>query len=89
MNVFLKILPYIISIGGILITIGVYKAKIGGLTDMCKDLPDWRSNIDVRVSILEKNDENQAEILSRINENLIKISTTVSLLIEDKLKINK
>ena len=89
MEIFLKILPYIISIGGILIVIGVYKAKIGGLTDMCKDLPDWRSNMDVRVSLLDKNDENQSEILSRINDNLIKISTTVNLLIEDKLKVTK
>ena len=89
MELLLSILPYIISIGSIMITIGVYKAKIGGLTDMCKDLPEWRSKIDEKVARCEENDKNQSEILAKINENLIKISTTVNLLVDDRLKVTK
>jgi len=86
MDIFLKILPYIISVGGILVTIGLYKAKVEDVVQKCKDLPEWRGKIDVRVALCEENDKNQSEILAKINENLIKISTTVNLLVDDRIK---
>lgn len=88
MEIFLKILPYIISIGGILIVIGLYKGKVEDVVEKCKDLPEWRSKIDVRIALCEENDKNQSEILAKINENLIKISTTVNLLVDDRIKKN-
>lgn len=89
MEIFLKILPYIISISGVLITIGLLKGKLEDVVMKCKDLPEWRGKVDVRLTLAEENDKNQARILSSINENLIKISTTVDLLVEDKLKVTK
>ena len=88
MDIFLKILPYIISISGILIVIGLYRGKLEDVVEKCKDLPQWRSNVDVRLTLCEENDKNQSEILAKINENLIKISTTVNLLVDDKIKKN-
>lgn len=88
MDIFLKILPYIISIGGILIVIGLYRGKLEDVVEKCKDLPQWRSNVDVRLTLCEENDKNQSEILAKINENLIKISTTVNLLVDDRIKKN-
>lgn len=88
MEIFLKILPYIISIGGILIVIGLYRGKLEDVVEKCKDLPQWRSNVDVRLTLCEENDKNQSEILAKINENLIKISTTVNLLVDDRIKKN-
>ena len=88
MEIFLKILPYIIIIGGILIVIGLYRGKLEDVVEKCKDLPQWRSNVDVRLTLCEENDKNQSEILAKINENLIKISTTVNLLVDDRIKKN-
>jgi hypothetical protein len=88
MDIFLKILPYIISISGILIVIGLYRGKLEDVVEKCKDLPQWRSNVDVRLTLCEENDKNQSEILAKINENLIKISTTVNLLVDDRIKKN-
>ena len=86
MDTLLKILPYIFSVGGILVTIGLYKARVEDVVEKCKDLPEWRSKTDVRLTLAEENDKNQSEILARINENLIKISTTVNLLVDDRIK---
>lgn len=86
MEIFLKVLPSIISIGGLLIVIGLYKAKVEDVVEKCKDLPEWRSKTEVRLTLAEENDKNQSEILGRINENLIKISTTVNLLVDDRIK---
>lgn len=80
------ILPYIFSVCGILVTIGLYKAKVEDVVEKCKDLPEWRSRTDVRLTLAEENDKNQSEILAKINENLIKISTTVNLLVDDRIK---
>lgn len=88
MEIFLKILPYIFSVGGILVVIGLYKAKVEDVVDKCKDLPEWRSKIDVRVSLCEDNDKNQSQILAEINNNLIKISAVVDLLVDDRIKKN-
>ena len=86
MEIFLKILPYIISVGSILIVIGLYKGKVEDVVEKCKDLPEWRGKMDVRIALCEENDKNQSEILAKINENLIKISTTVNLLVDDRIK---
>lgn len=88
MEIFLKILPYIFSVGGILVVIGLYKAKVEDVVDKCKDLPEWRSKIDVRVSLCEDNDKNQSQILAEINNNLIKIGAVVDLLVDDRIKKN-
>lgn len=86
MDLFIKVLPIVISISGIFIIIGLYKGKLEDVVQKTKDLPEWRSKTDVRLQLAEENDANQSEILARINENLIKISTTVTLLVDDRIK---
>lgn len=86
MGILLNILPYIFSIGGILIAIGLYKAKVEDVVEKCKDLPEWRSRTDVRLTLAEENDKNQSQILAEINNNLIKIGAVVDLLVDDRIK---
>lgn len=86
MDTLLKILPYIFSVGGILILIGLYKGRVEDVVLKCKDLPEWKSRIDVRLTLCEENDKNQSEILTEINNNLIKISAVVDLLVDDRIK---
>lgn len=88
MEILLKILPYIFSVGGILIVIGLYKARVEDVVEKCKDLPEWRSKTDVRLTLCEDNDKNQSQILAEINNNLIKIGAVVDLLVDDRIKKN-
>lgn len=86
MELLLKILPYIFTVGGILIVVGLYKGKVEDVVEKCKDLPEWRSRTDVRLTLCEDNDKNQSQLLAEINKNLIKIGAVVDLLVDNRIK---
>lgn len=86
MELLLKILPYIFTVGGILMVIGLYKGKVEDVVEKCKDLPEWRSRTDVRLTLCEDNDKNQSQLLAEINKNLIKIGAVVDLLVDNRIK---
>lgn len=89
MELLLKILPYIFTVGGILMVIGLYKGKVEDVVEKCKDLPEWRSRTDVRLTLCEDNDKNQSQLLAEINKNLIKIGAVVDLLVDNRIKENE
>ncbi len=86
MELLLKILPYMFTVGGILIVVGLYKGKVEDVVEKCKDLPEWRSRTDVRLTLCEDNDKNQSQLLAEINKNLIKIGAVVDLLVDNRIK---
>ena len=89
MELLLKILPYIFTVSGILIVVGLYKGKVEDVVEKCKDLPEWRSRTDVRMTLCEDNDKNQSQLLAEINKNLIKIGAVVDLLVDNRIKENE
>lgn len=57
---------------------------------MLEDVEDYKTfktNTTNRLDVLEKNDNKQAELLDSINRSLIDISTKVTLLLDNKIKV--
>ena len=48
---------------------------------------EWRATINEKVATLELNDIQQNKTLTSINDNLVKISTQVQLLLDNKIKM--
>ena len=87
-----EFIPLLIEAVIFLIPIVVLFMKIGRYTkvvESVEELPEWKAKIDTKVETLEKNDAIQNQTLVSINQNLIEISTKVSLLLDDKIKIEK
>ena len=87
-----EFIPLLIEAVIFLIPIVVLFMKIGRYTkvvESVEEFPEWKAKIDTKVETLEKNDAIQNQTLVSINQNLIEISTKVSLLLDDKIKIEK
>ena len=87
-----EFIPLLIEAVIFLIPIVVLFMKIGRYTKVVESVeafPEWKAKIDTKVETLEKNDAIQNQTLVSINQNLIEISTKVSLLLDDKIKIEK
>ena len=52
-----------------------------------KSYPEWKATINEKVASLELNDIQQNKTLTSINDNLVKISTQVQLLLDNKIKM--
>lgn len=48
---------------------------------------EWKATINEKVATLELNDIQQNKTLTSINDNLVKISTQVQLLLDNKIKM--
>ena len=54
-----------------------------------ENLPSWKATMNEKVATLELNDIAQNKTLNSINDNLIKISTQVQLLLDNKIKMGE
>lgn len=74
---------FLIPIVVLFMKLGRYAKVIEGV----EEFPEWKSKVDTKVETLEKNDAIQNQTLVSINQNLIEISTKVSLLLDNKIKM--
>lgn len=88
------ILPFIIEavifcipLVTLFITVGGYKKMVEDMAEKTKDLPAWRAETNAKVQQLELVTISQQNTLDSINKSLIEISTKVSLLLDNKLKL--
>lgn len=80
---------FLIPIATLFIKIGGYKKAVEDVVEKTKGLPEWKATINEKVATLELNDIEQNKTLVSINDNLIKISTQVQLLLDNKIKMKE
>lgn len=83
----IEAIVFLIPVATLFIKIGGYKKTVEDVVDKTKGLPEWKARIDTKVTQLELNDIEQNKTLVSINDNLIKISTQVQLLLDNKIKM--
>ena len=59
------------------------------IDDRTRSYSEWKATINEKVATLELNDIQQNKTLTSINDNLVKISTQVQLLLDNKIKMEK
>lgn len=57
------------------------------IDDRTRSYSEWKATINEKVATLELNDIQQNKTLTSINDNLVKISTQVQLLLDNKIKM--
>lgn len=75
---------FLLPIASLFIKLGGYKKMVEKLDDY----PEWKASINTKITQLELNDIAQNKTLESINNNLVSISTKVSLLLENKIKLD-
>ena len=59
------------------------------IDDRTRSYSEWKATMNEKVATLELNDIQQNKTLTSINDNLVKISTQVQLLLDNKIKMEK
>ena len=80
---------FLIPIATLFIKLGRLIERTEKMEEKVKDLPQWRATMNEKVAMLELNDIQQNNTLQSINDNLIKISTQVQLLLDNRIKMEK
>ena len=80
---------FLIPVGTLFIKVGHLIGKIELMEHNTENLPSWKASINEKVATLELNDIQQNKTLNSINDNLIKISTQVQLLLDNKIKMRE
>lgn len=57
------------------------------IDDRTRSYSEWKATMNEKVATLELNDIQQNKTLTSINDNLVKISTQVQLLLDNKIKM--
>lgn len=57
------------------------------IDERTRSYSEWKATMNEKVSTLELNDIQQNKTLTSINDNLVKISTQVQLLLDNKIKM--
>ena len=78
---------FMIPLITLFIKLGGYKKMVEDVNDRTKGLPEWKATVNEKVATLELNDIQQNKTLTSINDNLVKISTQVQLLLDNKIKM--
>lgn len=93
MNAFLPFIIeaviFCIPLVTLFIKVGGYKKMVEDMAEKTKDLPEWRATTNAKVQQLELVTISQQNTLDSINKSLIEISTKVSLLLDNKLKLDE
>lgn len=91
MNAFLPFIIeaviFCIPLVTLFIKVGGYKKMVEDMAEKTKDLPEWKATTNAKVQNLELVTISQQNTLDSINKSLIEISTKVSLLLDNKLKL--
>ena len=80
---------FIIPIATLFIKLGRSQKVLEDVDERTKNYSEWKATINVKVASLELNDIQQNKTLVSINDNLVRISTQVQLLLDNKIKMEK
>lgn len=76
----------LIPIITLIVKFGKLMGRIENMEEKMKDLPEWKVKTDEKVTRLEVESTTMSTNLQNINNTLIKISTQVGLLLENRIK---
>ena len=85
----IEAIVFLIPIATLFIKLGRLIERTEKMEEKVKDLPQWRATMNEKVAALELNDIQQNNTLQSINDNLVKISTQVQLLLDNRIKMEK
>ena len=85
----IEAIVFLIPIATLFIKLGRLIERTEKMEEKVKDLPQWRATVNEKVAALELNDIQQNNTLQSINDNLVKISTQVQLLLDNRIKMEK
>lgn len=89
MYLLIEAIVFLIPIATLFIKVGRILERTEKMEEKVKDLPQWRATMNEKVATLELNDVQQNNTLQSINDNLVKISTQVQLLLDNRIKMEK
>ena len=89
MYLLIEAIVFLIPIATLFIKLGRLIERTEKMEEKVKDLPQWRATVNEKVAALELNDIQQNNTLQSINDNLVKISTQVQLLLDNRIKMEK
>ena len=89
MYLLIEAIIFLIPIATLFIKLGRLIERTEKMEEKVKDLPQWRATMNEKVATLELNDIQQNNTLQSINDNLVKISTQVQLLLDNRIKMEK
>ena len=78
---------FLVPVATLFIKLGSYKKLVEDIDDRTRSYSEWKATINEKVATLELNDIQQNKTLTSINDNLVKISTQVQLLLDNKIKM--
>lgn len=85
----IEAIVFLVPIATLFIKLGRLIERTEKMEEKVKDLPQWRATMNEKVATLELNDIQQNNTLQSINDNLVKISTQVQLLLDNRIKMEK
>lgn len=80
---------FLIPVATLFIKLGGYKKMLEDIDERTRSYSEWKATMNEKVATLELNDIQQNKTLTSINDNLVKISTQVQLLLDNKIKMEK
>lgn len=83
----IEAIVFLIPIAALFIKLGRSQKVLEDVNDRTSGLPEWKATMNEKVATLELNDIQQNKTLVSINDNLVKISTQVQLLLDNKIKM--
>lgn len=84
---FIEAIIFLIPVATLFIKLGGYKKMLEDIDVRTRSYSEWKATINEKVATLELNDIQQNKTLTSINDNLVKISTQVQLLLDNKIKM--
>ena len=83
----IEAIVFLIPVATLFIRLGGYKKMLEDIDDRTRSYSEWKATMNEKVATLELNDIQQNKTLTSINDNLVKISTQVQLLLDNKIKM--
>ena len=84
---FIEAIIFLIPVATLFIKLGGYKKMLEDIDERTRSYSEWKATMNEKVATLELNDIQQNKTLTSINDNLVKISTQVQLLLDNKIKM--
>ena len=80
---------FLLPVAALFIKLGRSQKMLEDVNERTKGYPEWKATMNEKVATLELNDIQQNKTLVSINDNLVKISTQVQLLLDNRIKMEK
>ena len=85
----IEAIVFLIPVATLFIKLGRSQKVLEDVDERTKNYSEWKATINEKVASLELNDIQQNKTLVSINDNLVRISTQVQLLLDNKIKMEK